>query len=81
MKIALRIVGILLLLSGIICAAWITIQVLSRAEGFTSLNGLIGSLVFHTVCMVLGTFIFGYAARLRPTTGEAKLANAGPEQE
>ncbi len=28
--------------------------VFSRTEGFTSLAGVIGPLVFHTLCMILG---------------------------
>ncbi len=34
-------------------------EVLSRAQGYDNLVNLIGPLVFHTVCMVLGGFFYG----------------------
>jgi uncharacterized protein (DUF2164 family) len=33
-------------------------EVLSRAEGYNTLVGLIGPLTFHFICMFLGGFFF-----------------------
>ncbi len=41
-------------------------EVLSRAEGYNTLVGLIGPLVFHTMCMVLGGVFFTKGIKKSP---------------
>ncbi len=45
-------------------------EVLSRAEGYNSLVNLVGPLVFHTVCMVLGGFFFVKGIKKAPAVSE-----------
>ncbi len=45
-------------------------EVLSRAEGYNTLVNLIGPLVFHTVCMVLGGFFYVKGIQKAPAAAE-----------
>ncbi len=45
-------------------------EVLSRADGYNTLVNLIGPLVFHTVCMVLGGFFFVKGIKKAPAVSE-----------
>ncbi len=45
-------------------------EVLSRAEGYNTLVGLIGPLFFHTVSMVLGGFFYVKGIKKTPVVAE-----------
>ncbi len=45
-------------------------EVFSRAEGYNTLVNLVGPLVFHTVCMVLGGFFFVKGIQKAPAAAE-----------
>ena len=62
MKNAMWVVGGLLMIAGIILMVWIMGGVFYQKEGFTSVGTLIGPIVIHTVCMLLGMFLVGLVA-------------------
>jgi hypothetical protein len=61
MKVMSWVAGIILLVAGLACIAWLVGGVLSRAPGATEVSNLAPWLIIHVVTMALGTFLIGKA--------------------
>ena len=66
MKTSLKIVGIFFWMVGFALIVYVVREVLSHPSGYNSLPTLIGPLIFHAVCMVVGGFCLGKGLQKAP---------------